>query len=81
MDAPLEAELVSVKEEVTKSVTPIIKHQGPNYSMQGRMDAPRDDDDDFPEELDSFELDGTGSPKKLGISLGSSGGTGVKSNA
>jgi len=41
------------------------------------MDAPRDDDD-FPEELDSFELDGTGSPKKLGISLGSSGGTGVK---
>lgn len=47
--------------------------------MQGRMDAPRDDDDDFPEELDSFELDGTGSPKKLGISLGSSGGTGVKS--
>lgn len=49
--------------------------------MQGRMDAPRDDDDDFPEELDSFELDGTSSPKKLGISLGSSGGTGVKSSA
>ena len=49
--------------------------------LQGRMDAPRDDDDDFPEELDSFELDGTGSPKKLGISLGSSGGTGVKSGA
>jgi len=47
--------------------------------LQGRMDAPRDDDDDFPEELDSFELDGTGSPKKLSISLGSSGGTGVKS--
>lgn len=49
--------------------------------LQGRMDAPRDDDDDFPEELDSFELDGTGSPKKLGISLGSSGGTGVKSGS
>lgn len=48
--------------------------------MKGRMDAPRDDDD-FPEDLDSFELDGTGSPKKLGISLGSSGGTGVKSVA
>ena len=26
VDAPLEAELVSVKEEVTKSVAPIIKH-------------------------------------------------------
>lgn len=33
VDAPLEPELVSVKEEVTKSVTPIIKHQGPNYTM------------------------------------------------
>lgn len=60
---------------------PAAKHQGPNYMLQGRMDAPRDDDDDFPEELDSFELDGTGSPKKLGISLGSSGGTGVKSGS
>lgn len=67
-----------VKIEV-QPAAPVVKHQGPNYMLQGRMDAPRDDDDDFPEELDSFELDGTGSPKKLSISLGSSGGTGVKS--
>ena len=81
IEVPIVAELVSIKDDVTKTAAPIVKHQGPNYSMQGRMDAPRDEDDDFPEELDSFELDGTGSPKKLGISLGSSGGTGVKSGA
>ena len=81
VEVSIVAELVPVKDEIAKTVAPTFKHQGPNYSMQGRMDAPRDDDDDFPEELDSFELDGTGSPKKLGISLGSSGGTGVKSGA
>lgn len=42
------------------------------------MEAPKNDDDDFPEELDSFELDAAGSPTKIGIALGSSGGTGVK---
>ena len=41
------------------------------------MDAPRDDDDDFPEELDSFELDIVSSAKKLNLN-GSSGGTGTK---
>ena len=45
------------------------------------MDAPKGTllDDDAPEDMDSFEVEGTGAVVEVNLSLGSSGGTGIKS--
>jgi hypothetical protein len=48
--------------------------------MKNRMEAPKRTllDDDAPEDMDSFEVDGTGAIVEVNLSLGSSGGTGIK---
>ena len=44
------------------------------------MEAPKRTmlDDDAPEDMDSFEVEGTGAVVEVNLSLGSSGGTGIK---
>jgi hypothetical protein len=53
---------------------------GPSFQMKNRMEAPKRTmiDDDAPEDMDSFEVEGTGAVVEVNLSLGSSGGTGIK---
>ena len=78
--APIKVEEAGDQAAVEQVVEFKFSGPGPSFQMKNRMEAPKRTmiDDDAPEDMDSFEVEGTGAVVEVNLSLGSSGGTGIK---